>query len=150
MIHSYAHLRALLSTGGYCTLALLLECSASHLKFQFRTKSMHQFMNAEMVYMYLVYCAIGGNGKTAARLYVERYPNKPLPHHQIFGSLHHNLFEYRTYRSSNYYTGQPRTTLIHALEKATLRPMEEVSATSTCTIVHNKAASEFNVWRTHT
>ncbi|GBO09742.1 hypothetical protein AVEN_148927-1 [Araneus ventricosus] len=63
-----------------------------------------------------------------ARLYIERYSNRRVLHHQMFRILHHNLFEYGTFCSSRHDTGRPS-------KRTCLRRVEEDSGTSTRPVI---------------
>lgn len=63
---------------------------------------MQQFTNAEIVDMHLACGLVYGNGIHAARLHAERYTNRRVPHHQMFGNLHRNPCEYETFYSKHY------------------------------------------------
>lgn len=44
-------------------------------------------MNPEIADMHLVYGAIDDNTTAAVRLHAKRYPNRRVPHHQMFENL---------------------------------------------------------------
>lgn len=60
--------------------------------------------------MHLVYGLADGNGQAALRMYCERYPNRQVPHYQMFEQLHRNLIEHGSFRGGVQNTGQSRST----------------------------------------
>lgn len=109
---------------------------------------MEQFTNTEMADMHIVYGEVHCNGRAAARLYAERYPNRRAPNYRMFANLHRNLCEYGTFSKSAQDTGRTRMTRTPALEEEILRRVEEAPGTSTRTIARDIAASQSSVWRT--
>ena len=46
---------------------------------------MNEFSNSEMADMHYVYGTADGNGRAAARMYLQRIPNRHQPSHVLFG-----------------------------------------------------------------
>lgn len=52
---------------------------------------MEHYSYAELADMHMIYGEAGGNGRRAARLYTERFPERHHPHHSIFARIHGRL-----------------------------------------------------------
>ena len=73
---------------------LLLSSSAVRWLAAF---DMYQYTTAEMTDMVLAYGKADCNGRAAARLYVERFPNRHTPHHSSFAAIERRLREARKF-----------------------------------------------------
>ena len=60
--------------------------------------TMERETNAECADMHLAYGATNGNSREAVRIYVARYPNRHVPAHQAFVSIHRRLCEDGAFR----------------------------------------------------
>lgn len=54
---------------------------------------MYRYTNTEMTDMLLAYGKADGNGRAAARLYAERFPNRNTPHHGTFAAIERRVRE---------------------------------------------------------
>ena len=66
-----------------------------------------QLSNAELADMHLAYGAANGNARQAARLYQERFPNRYLPGHRMFTSIHRRLRERGSFTGRMTVAGRP-------------------------------------------
>ena len=69
---------------------------------------MEGFTFAELADMHLEYGAAGENARNAVRMYQSRFPNRYLPNHQTFSSLHRRLRERGTFTAIAHDNGRPR------------------------------------------
>lgn len=97
---------------------LALSC---HLGIRRRTCNMEHFTNAEIAYMHLDNGAADGNAKNAVRLYQQRFPNRRLPNHQMFTSLHRQLHETGTFSVNVHDSGHPRHVRTPEMEEEILQ-----------------------------
>lgn len=63
------------------------------LNTRYNLLTMPNFTNSEMADMHFIYGLANGNAREARRLYMERYPNRIIPNHKIFSSIHRRLVE---------------------------------------------------------
>ena len=101
-----------------------------------------------------------GNGREAARLYQERYPNRRLPDHRTFARIHQRLLETGSFsrRSSE---GRPISVRTPELEEAVLEDVGQHPTTSTrrlalrhdvsqhtiCSILHQQLLYPYHILR---
>lgn len=81
---------------------------------------MNEFSNAEMADMHYVYGAAAGNGRAAARMYLERFPNRRQPSHVLFGQLHRRLRESGSFVVRSH-IGRERATRTPVVEETVLQ-----------------------------
>ena len=67
-----------------------------------------QLSNAELADMHLANGAANVNARQAARLYQERFPNRYLPGHRMFTSIHRRLREHGSFTGRMAVAGRPR------------------------------------------
>ncbi|EZA62141.1 hypothetical protein X777_03748 [Ooceraea biroi] len=106
----------------------------------------NNFSFEELADMHLIYGEARCNGREAARLYEERYPNRRQPHHSTFASIHRRLRESGNLKRSGG-AGRPRTIRMIAFEEEVLNRVEEEHSTSVRATSHNMGASTTIVWR---
>ena len=83
---------------------------------------MNEFCNAEMADMHYVYGAGDGNGQAAARMDLERFPNRRLPSHVLFGQCHRRLRESGALEVRSH-IGQERTTRTPVVQETVLQEL---------------------------
>ena len=114
--------------------------------FKFVFKMENNYSYEELADMHLVYGAALCNGRDAARLYEERYPERRQPHHTTFASIHRRLRETGTLRHPGG-TGRPRTARTVEFEEEVLHCVEENQSTSVRAIAHHMGSSRMAVHR---
>ena len=70
---------------------------------------MNELSNVEMADMHCVYGTADGNGRAAARMYLEHFPNRRQPSHVLFGQLQRRLRESGSFEI-RIHIGRERTT----------------------------------------
>ena len=80
---------------------------------------MNEFSNAEIADMHYVYGAADGNGRAAARVYFELFPNGRHPSQVFVGQLHRRLRESGTFEVRNH-IDQERITRTPIVEETVL------------------------------
>lgn len=106
---------------------------------------MDEYSNVELADMHLVYGAADCNGRTALRLYQERFPNRRAPHHTIFARLHRRLRENGSFERAT--MNRERSTRTPDNEENVLRLAEGNPSTSTRAITQRLGISQSIVWR---
>ena len=81
---------------------------------------MNEFSNTEMAGIHYVYGAADGNGRAAARMYHERFPNRHQPSHVLFGQMHRRLRESEAFEIRSH-IGPKRTTRNPVVEETMLQ-----------------------------
>ena len=83
---------------------------------------------ADMVY---VYGATDGNGRAAARMYLERFQNKRQPSHILFGQLHRRLLESGAFEERGHISREriSRTLVIEELARF---PQRSIRSNAAC------------------
>ncbi|GFW67894.1 hypothetical protein TNCV_3872241 [Trichonephila clavipes] len=71
-------------------------------------------VNAPMLYMY---GRANGNGRAALRMYHAQFPDRRMPDHEIFQSLHCQLRETRSFYVTRHDAGRRRSVRNPNLEK---------------------------------
>lgn len=107
---------------------------------------MHRYSYAEMADIHLTYGAANGNGREAARLYAERFPQRRHPHHSTFPSVDRRLRETGTFRPHLADTGRPRFVRTPQLEETILEAVSENPQTSTRSVASDVGVSNSTVW----
>lgn len=92
---------------------------------------MDNYSNLEIADMHFTYGRANGNALAAQRLYAEQYPQRRLPHHSTFTSIHQRLREFGNFKKRSYDSGRTREVRTEALEEAVLNLIEESPETST-------------------
>lgn len=108
---------------------------------------MNYYTNTEMCEMHFFYGVARGNCAEARRLYHERYPNRPIPHHNIFTRLHQRLMEHGSFRPRTADNGRAFTVATPQIEEAVLNEMDENPSLSTRRIARTLNISKSTVWR---
>ena len=78
---------------------------------------MERYTNGELADMHFMYGIAEGNGRAAARIYRERFPDRRQPDHHLFARVHRNLCDYGTLRNCVRSEGRPRSTRSIAIEE---------------------------------
>lgn len=105
------------------------------------------YTNAEMCEMHYLYGMARGNSAEARRLYQERHPDRPVPHHNLFQRIHQRLWENGSFKRNTADTGRPMEVANPQVEEAVLNEIDENPTTSTRRIAHNLNLSHSTVWR---
>lgn len=107
---------------------------------------MELYSNEEMADMHLVYGEASGNGRAAVRLYRQKYPNRRVPHHELFARLHRRLCEAGSFRI-NPHCGRDRTSRTPAVEEAVVEAIQSNPRASTRAIARDIGVRHSSVWR---
>lgn len=108
---------------------------------------MANYTNAEMDDMHLLYGAANGNGREAARMYNELYPDRRTPNHQTFAQLGRRLCETGTFRVNRTDAGRPRYGRTPHVEEDILAEIEHNPQTSSRAVGQRFNASQQTVLR---
>lgn len=108
---------------------------------------MQSYTNSEMAEMHFMYGLANGNAKEARRLYIERFPNRIIPDHRIFSTIHRRLVETGSVGKISSDVGRPRNVRTPQIEEAVLNEIEEHPETSTRKISDKFNVSHQVVWR---
>lgn len=102
---------------------------------------------ADMVFMY---GRANGNGREAARLYQESFPNRHQPNHKTFAALFQRLAETGMVLRETPLTdkGRPRTRRTHDFEEAILDHVAENPSVSTRQLAVTFNVDHMTAWRT--
>ena len=82
----------------------------------------------------------------AARLYLERFPNRIQPDRRVFENIHRGLGEHGTLGHNPDVPGRPRTRRTPEFEEAVLDQVEQYPSTSTRAIARQMGSSHSTVW----
>ncbi|GFT76615.1 uncharacterized protein TNCV_3678501 [Trichonephila clavipes] len=91
-----------------------------HIRHRQRVMNMNRYTKVKLVDIDIIYRIANGNGRTAARLFGERYPTRRQPNHQTFARGHQNLAEHGSFRATIESTGWPRTARTPIFEEGVL------------------------------
>lgn len=108
---------------------------------------MNAYSNLEMADMHFTYGRANGNSLEAQRLYAEQYPQRRLPHHTTFTTIHRRLRERGNFEKRSYDSGRTREVRTAAVEEAVLNSIEEFPETSTRRIARVLNVSHSVVFR---
>lgn len=107
---------------------------------------MNQYSNAELTDMHYVYGAVDGNGRAAVRMYRQRFPNRRVPDHRLFGQLHRRLQEAGSFRISSH-IGRQRTTRTPNIENSVLDAFTRNPRTSIRVVERDLGVSRSSIMR---
>lgn len=107
---------------------------------------MERFTFRELADMHFVYGTANGNGRGAARIYQERFPERNQPHHSIFARVHRNLSESGSFRDSTR-EGRPRSARSPNAEERVLGLVERNPRTSIRAVASQLTISRNSVQR---
>lgn len=96
--------------------------------------------------MQLTYEAANENGKEAARLYTERFPQRRHPHYSKFPFVDRRLRETGTFMRHLADTGRPRLVRTPQLEETILEAIAENPQSGTRTVASDVGVSTNTVW----
>lgn len=97
--------------------------------------------------MHFVYGLANGNAYEARRIYEDRFPNRAIPHSQMFIRLHQRLSENGSFKKLTGNNERPRTVATVEAEEAVLNQIEEDPTTSTRKIAEAVNISQSTVSR---
>ena len=140
-LHHYLYDDLLISSGTYPT---SLSTAANLSLIDSFTKV--EYTNTEYTDMVLVYGEVPGNGRTARRVYQERYPHRVTPSNTPFAKVIKRLLERDTFIINRVDCGAPRRRRTPDFEEDVLHRVEETPTTSTRTIALGKGVPHSTVW----
>nr|CAI5825460.1 unnamed protein product [Callosobruchus analis] len=101
----------------------------------------------EMTDMLLIYGEAKDNGRQAVPLYVQKFPNRRIPHHSTFASIEMRLRETGNLRIKRNNAGRQRTTRTVRIKEVILNNLLERPSLSSRTIGKSIIVSNSIVWR---
>lgn len=108
---------------------------------------MEEYTFRELADMHLMYGAAEGNGRAAARLYAQRFPNRRQPHHTTFSTIDRRLGETGTMRPDRGNAGRQRDVRTPELEERILEEVGMNPRTSTRSVAHDVGVAHMTVWK---
>ena len=106
-----------------------------------------EYTFSEICDMHFLFGLADGNSREARRIYAERYPNRVIPHRQMFVRVHQRLRESGSFNKLTAENGRPRTVTTVEAEEAVLYEIEQNPTTSTRKIAANVNISHPTVFR---
>ena len=97
--------------------------------------------------MHFMYGLANGNAYEARRIYEDRFPNRAIPHSQMFIRLHQRLSENGSFKKLTGNNERPRTVATVEAEEAVLKQIKEDPTTSTRKIAEAVNISQSTVSR---
>lgn len=106
------------------------------------------YTNLEMTDMHLMYGLARCNCLEARRLYQENFPDRQLPSHKMFSSIHRRLRETGSFKPDKLgKSGRPRTTCTPEFEERVLDEIENHPEKSTRELALDFRVSNATVWK---
>ena len=108
---------------------------------------MERYTWIELADIHLAYGVTFISGRAAQKLYWDRYPNRRIPHHTTFSSIHCRLCQSGTVHRRVDGQGRGNFVRIPEAEEAVLQYVENNSSLSTQGIARHFHMSHVTVWR---